>query len=275
MGRLKIFIPHDDLERLYVQEKKSPIAIAKLYCCDPITVRTRIREYNIPERSQSAARMRYSKYSFSGDSAEKAYMIGFRLGDLNVYQTSQKSELIVVRCNTTQQVQIDVIQSLFGQYGRVSQSQGVLSTNINCYLNRTFDFLLPKGNGVPEWIIKDTRAAAAFAAGYVDAEGSFFLNQGRARFKLDSYDYEILVWITDYLNNHGIIAKLRRIGVKRDVRPDGTRYNHDLWRLNVNEAVSLSQFTNLIKPFVRHATRLAQIEICEDNLRHRKQGNRS
>src|SRR5258708_7725330 len=157
------------------------------------------------------ARMRYKKYNFSEDLIEKAYILGFRLGDLNVYQTSSASSLIVVRCNTTHKVQVSLMRKLFSKYGRVKLSRGSYSTNVNCFLNKTFEFLLPKYQEVPYWVGQNDFVAAAFIAGYTDAEGNFILNQKKARFKIDSYDLGILSWIAYKLQKVGIRVKLRGI----------------------------------------------------------------
>ncbi len=271
MGRAKIVIPKEILHRLYWQEDLSPIEIAKQYKCDPITVRTRMRELGIAVRSQSSARMRYKKYDFSGDFIEKSYLIGFRLGDLNVYQTSEGSDLVVVRCNTTQAVQVELMKKLFSPYGHVTVSHGKHSININCYLNRSFMFLLSK-NGTPLWLYGDDSYILAFIAGYIDAEGSFLLNQRKARFKMDAYDENILCPMAEWLQQQGINVKIRKIGLSGQERSDGTIFHHDLWRININEAQSLGHFIRMIKPYIQHQARLQQIILCETNISQRGLG---
>lgn len=269
MGRALISIPKAKLKYLYWNEYLSPFKIAKIYNCNQVTVRTRMREYGIPKRSGSEARMRYRKFDFSGDLIEKGYMLGFRLGDLNVYQTSKKSDLIVVRCNTTQVVQVKLIEEMFSRYGKVTISKGSISTNVQCFLNRSFDFLLPKNQKVPTWICKDVKTIAAFIAGYIDAEGNFILNQGRARFKIDSYDLGILRWIATTLNSRNISVKLRRIAKKGKFFTKIYKFNKDLWRININDAISLLNFISYIKPFIKHKARLQNLMVCEMNIKLR------
>lgn len=228
-----------------------------------------MREYGILKRSSSASRMKYRKFDFSGNLAEKSYMLGFRLGDLNVYQTSKLSELIVVRCNTTQEVQITLIKNMFSRYGKVTISIGKKYTNINCFLNKSFEFLLPKSKKVPTWIDSDDQFIAAFIAGYTDAEGNFILNQKRARFKIDSYDEDILKWMTDRLMKWDILVKIRCIAKKGQLAADGSIYKHDLWRLNINQASSLMNFANRIRSFMRHEARMKHMAICELNIKQR------
>jgi hypothetical protein len=63
---------------------------------------------------------------------------------------------------------------------------------------------MDKGKGrMPAWV-KAPFAQSAFAAGYIDAEGSFGVYEGRARFKVDSYDEAVHVWLHDWLDAIGI-----------------------------------------------------------------------
>jgi len=215
--------------------------------------------------------MRYPKYDFGRDLMEKAYLIGFRLGDLRVYKTKPHSETIVVQCHTTQNTQIKLVKNLFNDYGQVTISkQRDGTTDVTCYLNETFNFLLPKKDEVEKWVYVDKKRFCAFMAGYIDAEGNFIINQSRARFKIDSYDKNILEKIHYWLKNNSIKSKFRRIGEKGEKRPEGYIFNKDLWRLNVNEANSLFKFIKLIKPFIKHKKRLKDINICINNITKRK-----
>jgi len=269
MGQIKKKIDKEKLENLYVKKHFPSTKIAKLFKCHPMTVRNRLREFRIPIRSSSEARMRYEKYNFSSDSLEKAYILGFRLGDLNVYQTTKVSPLIIVRCHTTQKVQVELIESLFSQYGKVTISQSQYGININCFLNRSFSFLLNKIKNVPKWVKNNEKTSFAFIAGYIDAEGNFLLNQAKARFKVDSYDVGILTWIAHWLRKQEIKTKLRCINKAGELRRNGAKFKHDLWRLNINEAFSLLNFIKKIRPFIRHKTRLEKMVICERNIRQR------
>lgn len=265
----KIKIPEERLRSLYLDKHTSPKKIAKIYNCSSTTVLARMRDFNIPFRSNSEARMRYRKFDFSGDLVEKAYVTGFRLGDLNVYQTNIKSDLVVVRCHTTQVVQVELMKDLFSKYGRINISRSKYGMHINCYLNTTFKFLLPKYKRVPSWIKNSKETILAFIAGYTDAEGNFILNQNRARFKIDSYDLRILNWIKNALQPQGIRVKFRCIAKKGDLQSERLKYNSDLWRININDALSLRIFIKNMKPFIKHKTRLKHMIICEENINQR------
>ena len=109
MGRKKINISKATLLNLYHKQKLSPYKIAVLLNCSFSTITNRLIEHNIPLKTPAAARMRYEKKDYDGTLENKAYMLGFRLGDLNVYRPSEESETIVVRCHTTQQEQVESI----------------------------------------------------------------------------------------------------------------------------------------------------------------------
>jgi len=269
--RSKYKIPKKKLLKLYLKENKSPHFIGKLYGCSFSTVTNRLKKYGIPEKSQSLSRMRYKKFNFSNKLVEKAYLIGFRIGDLRVYKTNKHAETVIVQCHTTCDNQIKLIKELFGRYGKVTLTNlKNNSTDINCFLNKSFEFLLPKKDNIENWIYRDSKNFCGFMAGYIDTEGNFIINQGRARFKIDSYDKNVLKKIHRWLNENGVRSKFRKIGKKGELRPEGYCFNKDLWRLNVNEANSLSRFINFIKPFILHKKRLKDINLCSRNILKRK-----
>ena len=265
MGRTKIKFDKKNLEDLYINKGLSPYKIADLLNCSFSTVTNRLNEYKIPLKSNSVARQRYFKKDFSDSSRVKAYMIGFRIGDLNVYQTNPGSEVIIVRCHTTTTDQLDVIDKLFGRYGKVTISSHIDgSYHINCFLNKSFSFLLNKGLDYSEIISEDD--FYAFFAGYLDAEGYVGINQGRARLKIDSYDKEILSWIRIKLNSYGIRNIYRVILICKDKRNFGKK----LCRLNVNYADDLENLFYRIRKYCLHKKRIKQIQLADKNIKARK-----
>ncbi len=273
MGRIKIELSQKKLYTLYHAKNKSPYAIGKLLGCSFKTITNRLQEYGIPLKSPSFARMKYKKYDFSGNLTEKAYLIGFRLGDLAVSKTTPFAETVVVRLHTTHDVQIDLFKKLFKKYGKVVSYKSPTnpSTNVNAYLNRSFEFLLSKHDLVEDWIIKNEKYFRSFAAGYIDAEGTFGIYQGRARFKIDSYDKEILSQIHMWLDRNKIPNKFFRVAQKGDyVKYGNYNFKKDVWRINVNEANSIVKFINLISLYIRHKKRRKDIEKNLRNISQRK-----
>ena len=217
MSRTKINIPKRVLEKLYWEEGLSTIKIARIYSCDPMTVINRIRELAIPRKSASQARIRCPRANFSGNVTEKAYMLGLTDGDLNTY-TLPGEQTVVARCHTTQEVQVVILEEVFSRYGRVSVSRSESNGfHVNCYLNRTFLFLVTEKKQMPCWLLSSNKTFQSYIAGYTDAEGNFILNQGRARFKIDSYDKKMLDMVIEVLK-----MKPTKITIVKPVVTDDT-----------------------------------------------------
>lgn len=270
MSRKKINIEKKLLNELYHNKNLSARKIGEIFNCSWSTIINRLAEFNIPFKSPSAARMRYPKKDFNNNLIDRAYMIGFRIGDLNVYKPSPNSETIVVRCHTTQKEQIKVMKKLFSKYGKVSISNNKGQYHINCFLNNSFNFLITKNERCWYWIKNNYKAFWAFIAGYTDAEGNFILNQNRARFKIDSYDYNVLKLISLWLTKQKIENKFRRVCKKGESKYKRRFWNNDLWRLNINRADSLEKFINSIMPFLAHSRRIKYAQICLNNIKIRK-----
>ncbi len=241
--------------------------IAQHFNCNPYTIRKRMDECGIKYRIKGNSITHYPKKNFSGNLLEAAYLIGFRLGDLTV---DKEGRFARVRMSTTKPEQVELFKKLFGKYTYIRTSrkdkQGAVRTD--CYLNDSFDFLLIENDYVPSWIYNDY--LAPFASGYIDAEGSFIIDQNKGRFKLDSYDKNILSHMHYWLIKKKINSKLLLIGKKGKIRPAGYSFNEDLWRLNVNEAESLTKFINIVKPFMRHIKRIRNMNTCLMNIETRK-----
>lgn len=271
MSRKKVYISKKDLIKLYYNQKKSKYKIGDIYNCSFKTVLNRMREYGMKPLSRSVIQSKYNKKDFSGNKIEKAYMIGFRLGDLNVYKTAVHSEVIVARTHTTRFDQVKLIQNLFSKYGQVSvsKSKKISSYTVNCFLNKSFEFLLSKDTVVEGWIEQNKKLSASFAAGYIDAEGNLGVYDGRARLKIDSYDRYIIRWFYLWLRKNKIICpKQKRIACKGKIYNIiyGHKYNKDLWRVRVSERRSLIKLLKLIKPYIRHEKRLLDLNCCLKNL---------
>jgi hypothetical protein len=273
--RKKIDIPKEELIRLYYQEKKSKYKIGAIYGCSFATVLNRMRDYGLEPLSRSIIQSKYSKQDFCDTDEGRAYMLGFRLGDLNVYKTSERSEVIVVRCHTTNQDQVDIMEQIFSAYGRVSVSKNSKNNSfaVNCFLNNSFLFLLPKLDFVPSWIDDNDKSACAFAAGYIDAEGNIGVYDGRARLKVDSYDKNIIFWIFAWFRKNGISCpEPIMIGRQNQVydKMHGYKYNKDLWRVRVSEKKFLEKLLKMLNPYLKHKKRLSDLNKCLINIHDRR-----
>lgn len=270
MGRQKIKISEASLRELYLIKNWTPRKIGLQFNCDGITIRNRLKELNIPFKTKSSAQTRYTRYDFNGTEVERAYMLGFRYGDLNVYKPKGKSETIVVRCHTTHAAQEDLFKKLFSKYGTITVSRNDRSMHMNCYLNSSFSFLLPKYNDQERtWLLQDDRRMWAFIAGYIDAEGTFGIYEKRARFKVDAYDVLILKDMHAFLVHSGI-RSIMRIIVRKGQPGNGSYWNNDVWRINVNEANSLARLITNLLPFLLHKKRVRDAQAALENVLKRK-----
>jgi intein-encoded DNA endonuclease-like protein len=106
-------------------------------------------------------------------------------------------------------------------------------------------------------------------AGYVDAEGSFGLNQLKARFKIDSYDVEILGWMRGVLQKSSLHIIFRQIAKKGQPQYRIGIFHKDLWRFEINEARSIFRFIHMVSPYMRHEKRKADMIRCQHNIEER------
>ena len=201
-----IQIPRKTLLELYIKQKLSSYQIAKKLNCSQALIMKKFKIYKINTRTiqqgKALTKPIYERKNFTGTNEEKAYLIGFRLGDLYVHKTHPNSPTIRVSSNSTKSEQIDLIRKLFNPYGHVKaigpDKKG--ATNIRCYLNSTFKFLVTKYLKIPPWILKSKKYSVAFLAGYIDAEGTFAIsNRNQPLFSIKSQDKGVMSDIHKYI----------------------------------------------------------------------------
>jgi hypothetical protein len=129
-------------------------------------------------------------------------------------------------------------------------------------LNHSFDFLVPKEDRVPEWILADDEAFFAFLAGYLDAEGyvKIALPRGyrtpQVRIEIRSYDAHLLQQLAHGLNARGLLCPDARIRVPAGyVNRYGLRSNRALWGFGISRKDTLRQVFNRVEPHLRHERR--------------------
>lgn len=268
-GRMRVVVTQQELENLYYKQGMSLREASNRLGCDHSTVRKKLAEFGLGARSYSEANLIYPRQDFSNNESEKAYLVGFRLGDLYVSTFGSGESTIVVNCGTTKQEQIDLISNLFRLYGhiQIGRPNQKGCRNINCYLNSTFDFLVPKIDAVPAWVQSNEDNSLAFAAGYIDAEGSFFIAGAAGRFAVSSYDKNIIHWLYDWFIGIGADCRPPNVaGHAGALRPNGSIYKKDVWTLNVNRKKSLAKLTALLEPRLMHAKRLSDLRRVKANV---------
>lgn len=282
----KIRIPKERLEELYIKQKLPTTKIAKMFNCHHSVVLRRMKEYNIKSRPLYEAMTIYPKKNFSGDLLEKAYMIGFRLGDLWVKRINRNGRTILIQGNSTRSEQIDLIEKLFGTYGHFRKSlvkdpQGKDETRISFYLNDSFSFLLENNKRIDDWILENNECFFAFLAGYIDAEGHIGVHKHggmeQAGLQISTCDKVILHQIWSKLHSIGVeipkprIQCLKGYVSKKKLLP----YRKDYWTLNTFSKLPLSFLLNRISHSIRHEKRLSDLNHALDNIntRNEKFGN--
>ena len=274
-GRRAAVFNLEQARRLYVDEGLTLEQIGAALGCSMTTVYRRLVAAGIARRE--GGKTLYDRVDFSGSLTEKAYLIGFRIGDLHL--ALEGGRTIVVKCTTTRQEQLDLFRELFSPYGHVYSDEAGLagrmrqSIGMQVALNLTFEFLLEKHKAVPQWILESDEPFFAFLAGYIDAEGYFRTyrkpNQSKplACLELRSYDAVLLAQLGDGLNARGVRCAPACLRVHAGyTNREGVRSNQDLWGLGVHRRISLRQLITLLDPYVRHARRrrdmLKVLDVC-------------
>lgn len=248
----KIQIPKKELHYLY-HIKKWPLSrIAKKFSCCIDPVFDRMKEYRIPSRTMSEAKTIYPKKDFSGNLLEKAYLIGFRLGDLNVFKSYCS---VCIQASTTKIEQKELVERLFRKYTKVEfklNKDKKLRAQIR--VKNNFSFLLPKKDSIAQWILKNRKYFSSFLAGYIDAEGNIGIYSNKARIRIRSCDKNILYLIHKKLKEMNIysIYKIEKLA-------NNYNLNRDFWALSLNRRKDILKLSNIIRRYLKHAARKAAL----------------
>lgn len=261
----KVKITESTLRRLYVKRRMSLSEIANMYDCTGSIILDKMEKFGIDRRNASEANSTFKKIPFENDAVKKAYMIGFRLGDLKAIQASADCN-VAISTNTTKEEQVNLLREVFGCYGHfyLKKYGDVYSTS--CQLDKSFDFLVSKKDEIKPWIVNNDEYFLAFLGGYSDAEGSIGVYDGRARFRVGSYDKHLLYQVHKRLSDFGINSKYHLEG-----KAGSGNRNGDFWRVSVNEKESLMKLFKLIKPHLRHEKRINDLKRAEMNIKERNQ----
>jgi len=279
-GRKTVVISKTKLRDLYIRQKLSSRKIAKIYGCAYSTIDSKIRKYGFPIKTLAAAHITTHRKDFDGNKTDKAYLIGFAMGDLRARKMYPNSETINIDCGSTKQEQIDLIYKLFKPYGRVwisNKPNQNGATQIECSVNFSFDFLLKKRDLIDDWVLKNKRFFWAFVAGFSDAEGCIAIsNKNSAYYSLGNYNRELLEQIRSFLcKNKVICSKLHESKTKGKICFEKYFHNQNYWQLSICRKESLFLFLNSVEPYVKHAQKQRALQQAKDNilLRNRLFGN--
>ncbi len=257
------------LNKWYVSKGLSTWAIEKRFGVSRSNVYSALRKYQIPTRNLAQSHIRYARTDFSGDKNEKAYLLGFSIGDLRVRShNKEQSETISIGCGSTKRAQINLIDGLFLPYGRVWKGvpdrRGAI--NIEAFVNKSFSFLLPRVRSY-RWCAGTEDTFFSFLAGFTDAEGSFFISNGKAFVSWGNYDRDILHFIKRGLLKFGIESPaLCRDALKGYVGKHGYRRNKNYWHLTITKKVMVKKLLNHLDFFMLHADKKRALVRLRKNL---------
>ncbi len=255
----------DEARRFYLEEGWTLARLGERFDCDPVTVARHLREAGVQIRSGVESRQPPGRVPAPRSNMYRAYVLGLVWGDFALETHGQRGMTLSVKTSTTCAHQVALTHEIFDPFGPVTYSGRTLRAS----LDRSFDFLMEKRGVVPPQWISRAPVCAAFAAGYVDAEGSFGVYEGRGRFKVDSYDAGVLNWLVDWCRGLGIRAHLRTIVRRGSERPGARPFPKDLVRVQVNEALSLSRLVATLEPFARHGRRRETMGLVRRNVLER------
>ncbi|MDD4990234.1 MAG: LAGLIDADG family homing endonuclease [Candidatus Pacebacteria bacterium] len=270
-GRNTVVISKSKLKDLYMKQHLSSRKIAKLYGCAYSTVDSKIRRFGFPIKTLAKAHIITPRRNFNGSNSDKAYLIGFAMGDLRVRKMYPNSETILADCGSNKKEQIDLISDLFKPYGRVWIKENPSRENylqIECSVNLSFDFLLKKRVLMDNWILKNRNYFLAFLAGFTDAEGCVAISKlGQAFYSLGNYNYKLLGQIRSRLIKMGFrCGELTEAKTKGRKFGSGAIHNQNYWQLRVNRKLDLLKFFDLVSPYLKHRKRIDDIEKAKQNI---------
>jgi hypothetical protein len=229
----------------------------------PVTVYLRLRKRGVKLRGKVEAQIKavtkYQKASFNGDALERAYLVGFRYGDLHVVRHGRA---IRVRVSTTHPAMIDLFRTLFCAYGPIYQypKESKLTGfewSLDCDLDQSFTFLLNPQEELYE-IMSSKELFFAFLAGFFDAEGSVYYHRkamhGGFEFTLTNMDVSLLRRIAEKLRTLRFHPKVRLSPQMKDrgVKNGGQA----IWKLSLWRFVEVSNILRILP--VRHGEKKAK-----------------
>ena len=264
-------ISKEKIKELYLDKRLSSRKIAKLCGCAYTTIDRKIKEYGFKTRSRAESHRIYPRKNFNGNIIEKAYLIGFSIGDLRVRKNWENSETLQVDSGSTKLSQIRLIKKLFSPYAHVwiSKPNKKGKIQVQAHVNLSFSFLLTKK--VPKWIFKNKETFFSFFSGFTDAEGCISVNgRNQAYYSLGNYDKELLSQIRYNLIKYRIPCRNLSIAYKKGKKTFEKYYcNNDYFGLSINKKDTLLKLINFIKPYIKHEDKINSLKLVENNITER------
>lgn len=271
-------------EYLYYKRGLPLKKISNIVHCSESGLERRFKSYNLKSRTTQNRICRIKKFDFSGNLIEKAYLIGFRLGDLNIMKSVSVTQ---VRCSSTIFAQIKLIKQLFSKYSTpkivkyIDRKFKIPKWDIVFLVNKSFDFLVPKKDEIPEWVQKDKHLFFSFLAGYSDAEGSFLIRKGKPKnkvgfglYEIGSQQKNIIIQIWENLLKHGIQMPYPIISKKAGyTQSNGMKNNKDFWHLSTTRKDSVWSLVQELEAYIKHPNKIKELARVKENVKLRLTNN--
>ncbi len=262
-------IPREVLVDLYWNQRKTPRQIAHIYGLkNERTIRKKMERFGIKRRTLSEAMTKKRKLPFTGNSSEKAFLLGLRAGD---FHAKWVKKCIRIQTSTTHPAQFDLLKRSLEKYG---ESRKYLYKNapngpewfIYVDLHHSFEFIVAKPDSISSWILNDDQLFFAFLAAYSDCEGNWHVTKSHERFvrvtfRLRTCDKQILEQIQNklvQLGFHPILYLDRKSGTKAGAAYGA--YNDNLYALIIGQKVEALRLINRVLPFSKHQEKLDKMQ---------------
>jgi hypothetical protein len=262
------------LRRLYWQEHLTIRQIARQTSLSRRSVRQGLLELG-PLRTARKNRNSWSG-NFSGDERERAYLMGLRAGDINVFR--QSSEVIVARVSTTHQAMLELFQQAFAPYGACTiEPRKVFLTGydwqIRVRLNDSFEFLINHSLEIPT----EGLLLYEFLAGLSDSDGCWCLFEDKRKsacaFVISSEDLPLLEKLKNALEKecfHAYLYRDRTKGTTKIMRGvSETKEIHltkDLWRLDIHRREEVRALARKLLPLSHHREKIQKMCLILDEI---------
>jgi hypothetical protein len=238
---------------------------------DPVTVWNHLRKRGVVLRDKVEAQIqrvrKYERKPFSGDRAERAYLLGLRYGDLDVVRHGRA---IRVRVSTTHPAMADLFELMFSPYGHVSRYPREAKLvgfewTLECDLDESFSFLVSKPS-IHELDTMSREEILAFLAGLFDAEGSILMHK-----KLKRHNPEIAFSNSDNELIEFVFVRLRFLGFASRMSWRSQAYHRAgisgrsrIGRVVISRAEDVQRFLHLFE--VRHQEKVRKAGIASEFL---------
>ena len=268
-GLRRLNLSKEQLNDLYINKKFSTWRIEKELGIPRSSIHRKLKEFGISVRDRADSHIVYLRKDFSGDLLEKAYLIGFRMGDLGVRKMHSHSKTIYVASGSTIPEQIYLIKNLFKKYGQVwTKKTKENKINLQVSLNLSFNFLLSKE--FPSWVLNRRSTFFSFLAGFTDAEGSIRISNKMAYYSLGNYDKKTLFLIYKNLNKFGISCNKPRVDNRKGTQNNqGYKYSSNYWTFKVHNKSNLLKLFFEFEKYLKHPNKVKDLNRAFENIQLR------